>query len=332
MAKQSEFDDLFNPQVEMNEGTSKKSSDYEPSSDKGKNGVYQSVIRFVTWWENPKQSIQEKWVAWLMDPITNKGKYVDCPSTIGKPSPLADMYWKLKKSESVADQKKAEIFSRRHNYSCLVQVVKDDNAPDLVGKILVWRFGKKIWDKINAELKPVYGEPHNPFDLLNGKAFGLTITKVSGYNNYDQSKFVDKAIPLLIPDETGKLVPINTSSDKKAVFEFLKTNSGDLNKYAYKEWDQDTLDYVNNVINAVTGQHSFSTKLADTNNANVGANPVAAKPKVNDGIIKTDISIDEIGNSDYTTGLESFNSGTDDLGSIGNLGGLGSLDDIMKGL
>jgi hypothetical protein len=121
---------------------------------------------------------------------------------------LQDMFFKLRKSESVQEQKKAEIFSRRHNFATLVQVIKDENQPELEGKILTYRFGKKLWEKIQAELKPIMGEPHNPFDLLAGKAFHLKITKVSGFNNYDQSK--------VIAAVTGQAPATNNMADVQA--------------------------------------------------------------------------------------------------------------------
>ena len=220
---QQDYDALFSPTVDMGEATKKSAEDYQVGADKGKGGVYQSIIRFVPWHKNPNQSIQEKWVSWLVDPVTQKGRFVDCPSSVGKQSLLQDMYWKLKKSDSIQEQKKADVFSRRHNFCALIQIIKDENQPELEGKVMAYRFGKKLWEKINAEMKPIIDEPHNPFDLLNGKVFQLVITKVAGFNNYDQSKFVDKVVPLCMPAADGKLVPINAQSDKAMVFKFLQT-------------------------------------------------------------------------------------------------------------
>ena len=123
MNEQENYENLFSPQVDMGE-TTKSTEDYQVGADKGKGGVYQSIIRFVPWHQNPKNSIQEKWVSWLVDPVTQKGRFVDCPSSIGKQSLLQDMYWKLKKSESVQEQAKADVFSRRHSFSALIQVIK----------------------------------------------------------------------------------------------------------------------------------------------------------------------------------------------------------------
>jgi len=330
--KDQDYAALFNAPVELNDTPAKNAGEYTPSAEKGTNGIYQSIIRFIPWWQNPKNSIQEKWVSWLVDPVTNKGKFVDCPSSIGKPSPLQDTYWKLKKSESVQDQKKADIFSRRHSYSCLIQVIKDDHNKELEGKILNFRFGVKVWEKIQSELKPPIGEPHNPFDLLKGKLFALKITKVSGFNNYDQSKFVDKVIPLVIPNEQGKLVPITEKSDKATVFTFLKEHSSDLTKHAYKEWDQDTHDYVNQVIVAVTGYGNTASNYASISNKNVGSNPTGtgkpATPK--SGITSQDITLDDLNTDLNLTNLPDDLDLPDLSSSNGGIGG--DLADALAGL
>jgi hypothetical protein len=324
MAQNENFDELFNPSVDMGAAAKSNLVDYTPSAAKGKNKVYQSLVRLIPWHEDPKKSIMEKWTCWLVDPISQKGKFVDCPSSIGKPSLLQDMYWKLKKSDSVQQQKAAEIFSRRHAFSSLVQIIKDDNQPELEGKILVWKYGKKVWDKINGELKPLIGDPHNPFDLLKGKIFALVITEVSGFNNYDQSKFVDKSIGLCIPNEQGKLIPINEKTDKASVLEFLKENSPELSKFGFKEWDADTHDYVNAVITQVTGKASESSNYASlqsTTNETKTSKPAAQKAKTS-GITSSDISLEEI-------------DGLGDIGSVDmpELGGIGGdLDEALSGL
>jgi len=326
MAEQENYDQLFNAPVEMGE-TKNASDDYQAGADKGKGGIYQSIIRFVPWHQNPKNSIQEKWVSWLIDPLTQKGRFVDCPSSIGKPSILSDMYWKLKKSESLLEQKKADVFSRRHSFTTLIQIIKDDNQPELEGKIKVYRFGKKLWEKINSEMKPVIGDPHNPYDLLNGKIFGLVITKISGFNNYDQSKFIDKVIPLCMPNEEGKLIPISAETDKGVVFNFLKENSPDLARYGFKEWDNDTHDYVNGVIMAVTGQAPAPNNMASINET-IQSNKTVSLPKAeSSGITSTEISLGDI-NVASNTNLPEI-----EMPDLPDIGGIpGDLDSALADL
>ncbi len=246
------LNDLFNLSADdlIQKSESKTTDRWNPSADKGKEGVYSAVVRFIAWHENPKKSIMKKWTCWLVDPLTDKGRYVDCPSSIGQKSPLQDIYWKLKKSESVAEQKLADKFSRRQSFAALVQIIKDDNAPDTVGKVFVWNFGVKIYNKIQEQMQPEFGTPHIPFDLFEGKPFHVKITKVAGYNNYDNSRFLDNPHPIMV--EGTKMS--KTPEDMEKIIEFLKSSSPNLSKYDFQDWDDDTSAYVNDVIqNTVPG-------------------------------------------------------------------------------
>jgi hypothetical protein len=313
------YEALFNPNVEIKEQNLKNTDEYNAGAEKGQGGVYKAIIRFIPWWQDPTHgSIQEKWVAWIEDPLTQKGRAVDCPSSVGKPSLLQDMYWKLKKSDNISMQKKADIFSRRHTFASLIQVIKDQQQPELEGKILIYRYGVKIWEKINAELKPLIGEKHDPFDIVNGKIFGLVITKVSGYNNYDQSKFLNEKIPLCIPKD-GKLKPIDDKTNRADVFNWVKTNSPDLGKYAFQEWDQETIDYVNHVINSVTGQASTSQNYASVRNDKGKSKPSDS------GIISQELNL-----SDLDVKIPDLN--IPELDSQSSIGIEGDLDDVLKNL
>jgi hypothetical protein len=342
MSTNYDMDALFHPKVEIgSEKPSKNLTEYNPTADKGQNGVYKSIIRFVTWWQDPQHSISDKWVCWLVDPVTNRGKLVDCPSSVGKPSPLQDMFFKLRKSESVQEQKKSEIFSRKHQSTAIIQVIKDDQNKDAEGKLFIWKFGKKVSEKIEAEKKPVYGEPHEPFDLLDGKAFALIITKVSGFNNYDQSKFLDKKIPLLLPmDKDGKvapisaetkLQPINERTPREIVFNYLKDNSPDLSKYAFQEWDQEVREYVNQVILAVTGQ-TPSSGFADVRNNKTSAPQAPQASKTSgSGITSSELSLDDL---DTASSLGSGMPNLDlpDLNTTNDFGLPGDLNDALGNL
>jgi len=320
-----DYNSLFDPKIEV-ENSKKNTEEYSPSAEKGQGKVYKSLIRFVSWWENPNKSYIDKWVCFLIDPISERGRYIDCPSSIGKDSPLQNMFFKLRKSESVQEQKKAQIFSRRHSFAALVQVIKDDNAKDLEGKILVWRFGQKVYDKINAELNPVYGDIHNPFNLLNGKLFQVVITLVSGYNNYDQSKFIEKVVPLCMFNEKNKLIPINEKTDKKVVYEYLQKNSPDLKKYEYQEWTNEINEYVNHVIVATTGTTS-SINYANVNESTRSDNLVGNKKS--SGITSTELTIDDLNIEHGVSSLPPF-----DIPELPDMrGGIsGDLDEALKGL
>jgi hypothetical protein len=240
------FQDIFNLNnddfVEKTE--TRESELYKPDPKKGKDNVYKSLIRFVPFHKDPKKSKVKKFSYWLTDPLTGDSFSVDCPSSVNQKSIIQDTYWKLKKSPSVAEQKLSDKFKRRENYSALVQILKDDQDPSLVGKIKVLKFGQKLNNILQSELQPEYGKPYNPFDPFKGRVMALTVTIVAGYNNYDVSKFVGEETPLLLD---GK--PLEQSAPAMAKFvEFLKTNSPDLSNYDYKDWNDETRDKVKTVI------------------------------------------------------------------------------------
>ncbi|MFW9952241.1 MAG: hypothetical protein ACFFKA_19140, partial [Candidatus Thorarchaeota archaeon] len=114
-----DYNGLFSPGVEMPTENQKGPIDeFRPAAAKGKNNVYQAIVRFIPWWKNPKyESIKEKWTCWLVDPVSEQGRSVDCPSSIGKPSILQDMYFKCKNSDNVLLQDKKDVFSRRKQYA-----------------------------------------------------------------------------------------------------------------------------------------------------------------------------------------------------------------------
>jgi len=240
------FQDIFNLNnddfVEKTE--TRESELYKPDPKKGKDNVYKSLIRFVPFHKDPKKSKVKKFSYWLTDPLTGDSFSVDCPSSVNQKSIIQDTYWKLKKSPSVAEQKLSDKFKRRENYYALVQILKDDQDPSLVGKIKVLKFGQKLNNILQSELQPEYGKPYNPFDPFKGRVMALTVTIVAGYNNYDVSKFVGDETPLLLDGQ-----PLEQSAPAMAKFvEFLKTNSPDLSNYDYKDWNDETRDKVKTVI------------------------------------------------------------------------------------
>jgi len=271
----------------------KKSSStdvFKPHPDKGKEGVYSAVVRFVTWYKDPKKSINKKFTCWLEDPLTDTGKYVDCPSSVGKPSIINDIFWKLKNSESASDQKLTENFSRRPVYASIVQIIKNDNDPDSVGKLMVWNYGMKIHTKIQEQIQPDFGEPHIPFDIFNGKPFHVKVQKLGGFNNYDSCKFLDTKQPLLIDGKPIKLTddPEENQKVKEKVIKFLEENSPDLDRYDYREWDQETTDFVMDVIKNTIPDGKIIEKILKKNN--MKTQQTSSKAKIVEDPLKSESS------------------------------------------
>lgn len=269
------YQDLFNLGADDFQDTTQKPKGeierYKPTAKDGKDNVYKSVVRFLPWHANPKKSIMSKWTAWLTDPVSGDGKYVDCPSSVGKKSLLQDVYWKLKKSESVAEQELAKSFSRRQTFASLVQIIKDENQPDLVGKILVFQYGIKIHNKLMAQIKPEFGTPHIPFDLFEGRPFLLKITLVSGYNNYDECTFLDEKMPFVLDGESMEKTPENLEK----IVAHLKEKSPDLSKYDFREWDDDMHAFVATVIKNTIPKGKVIESIKSQNAQSFSAAPAA---------------------------------------------------------
>ena len=80
---------------------------------------------------------------------------------------------------------------RRLSYYSNIYVVKDPANPENEGKVFLYKYGKRIFDKLNEAMNPEFDDetPMNPFDLWEGSNFRLKIRKVEGYRNYDKSEF-----------------------------------------------------------------------------------------------------------------------------------------------
>lgn len=207
---------------------------YKPYPELGKDGVYKALIRFLPNVYNPKKSKIHQYYVWLKDPLDGTNFKALCPSTVGKKSILKDIYWKLKNSTSAKDQDLSKQFSRKEDFFSLIQVVQDPNRPDLEGKIMYLKFGKKVNDLIEQQIKPEYGNPSNPYSVFDGKYFGLHVRKVGEWNNYDLCQFVGEKCPIRI---NGADIE-KTEEGKKKVEEYLKTGPSDLEKNDYKEWNE----------------------------------------------------------------------------------------------
>jgi hypothetical protein len=205
---------------------------YKPYPELGKDGIYKSLVRFLPNVSNPKKSKVHQYYVWLKDPVDGTNFKALCPSTVGKKSILKDIYWKLKNSPSAKDQEISKSFSRKEDFYSLIQIVRDSNRPDLEGKIMVLKFGRKVNDLIEQQIKPEFGNPSNPYDLFEGKNFGLHVRKVGDWNNYDLCQFVGDKGPISI-----KGTPVEKDEkSKKTITDYLKTGPLDLDKYDYKDW------------------------------------------------------------------------------------------------
>jgi hypothetical protein len=239
--------DIFNLGVEDVEThqapTSTASNEvYKPTADDGKDGTYKALVRFVPNPENPRNSLIQKYVHWMTN-SSGDGKLVDSPSTIGEKCPIADVFWKLRKSDSAVDRKASEKLKRRQQYYALIKIIKDPQNPDLEGTYKVFKFGYKIKEKIDAELKPDFGEPTQVFDLFEGKNFELIITRQGDFNNYDKSKFSASKSAIIMGD-----APAERNKETMTAIKAELDTAPSLKGYDYQAWDEETRTFVNDVL------------------------------------------------------------------------------------
>ena len=112
-------------------------------------------------------------------------------TTIGKKDPVSEYNRTLWNSGIEANKEIARKQKRRLTYFSNIYVVSDPKNPQNEGKVFLYKYGKKIFDKINDLMNPEFEDetPVNPFDFWEGANFKLKIRKVEGYQNYDKSEF-----------------------------------------------------------------------------------------------------------------------------------------------
>jgi hypothetical protein len=123
-------------------------------------------------------------------------------TTIGQQDPIAELNTRLWNSGVESDKETVRKQKRQLNYYSNIYVVKDPANPANEGKVFLFRYGKKIFDKITDLMNPQFEDekPVDPFNLWTGANFKLKIRKFEGYPNYDKSEF-DSASPLLDDDD-----------------------------------------------------------------------------------------------------------------------------------
>jgi hypothetical protein len=97
---------------------------------------------------------------------------------------------------------------------------------------------------IEQQIKPEFGNPSNPYDLFEGKNFGLQVRKVGEWNNYDLCQFVGDKMALIIEGDAVE----KTESGRDIVTKYLKTGPLDLDKYDYNDWSDEESDKIMRII------------------------------------------------------------------------------------
>ena len=191
---------------------------WKPTVDKAGNGY--AVIRFLPGTEENLPFVRY-WDHGFKGP-TGQWYIENSLTSIGQPDPVGELNSRLWNSGIESDKDRARTQKRRLHYVTNIYVVSDPSAPQNEGKVFLYKFGKKIFDKIYDQMNPAFADetPIDPFDMWEGADFKLKIRNVEGYRNYDKSEFASAAA-LLNAEEAkleevyGKLNNLNEFTDPK---------------------------------------------------------------------------------------------------------------------
>ena len=171
---------------------------WKPEMDKTGNGY--AVIRFLPAPENEELPWAKLYTHAFQGP---GGWYIENSlTTLGQKDPVSEYNRELWNSGNDKDKETVRKQKRKLSYYSNIYVVKDPANPQNEGKVFLFKYGKKIFDKIMEAMQPEFEDetPINPFDFWQGANFKLKLVKKDGYWNYDKSEF-DRVDPLLEDDD-----------------------------------------------------------------------------------------------------------------------------------
>ena len=192
MKKQNSLDSLLGAAQKESAPQEKKSYVderlWKPTMDKSGNGY--AVIRFLPSCEGEDLPWAKVWNHAFQGP-TGQWYIENSLTTLGNNDPVSEYNSKLWNSGVESDKETARKQKRKLQYFANIYVVSDSANPQNEGGVFLYRFGKKIFDKVMEAMQPAFEDesPINPFDFWNGANFKLKLRKVDGYWNYDKSEF-----------------------------------------------------------------------------------------------------------------------------------------------
>ena len=176
---------------------------WKPELDKTGNGY--AVLRFLPAVKDEDLPWVKMWSHAFQGP---GGWYIENSlTTMNQKDPVSEENSRLWNSGIEADKEIARKRKRKLSYYANVLIVSDPKHPENEGQVKLFKFGKKIFDKITDKMQPQFEDekPINPFDFWEGADFKLKIRKVDGFWNYDKSEF---AAPSPIADDESKIESI----------------------------------------------------------------------------------------------------------------------------
>ena len=252
------FEKVANPQSEQKSFTDDRF--WRLEGDKAGNGT--ATIRFLPRVEGDELPWVRIFSHGFQGP-TGKWYIENSLTTLGENDPVGELNTQLWNSGSEANKEIARKQKRRLSFTANILIVSDPKHPENEGKVFLWKFGKKIFDKIMDKARPTFEDekPVNVFDFWEGANFKLRMRKKDGYANYDESAFME---PSAIGDDET-IVKIANAQHKLAEFTDRKN---------FKSYDE-----LKKKLNEVLSGDSFASKSA-AQIAEDEDRPVAQAPKI----------------------------------------------------
>lgn len=187
-SKVSNLEDLVKKLEDQNKKESYRDERFwRPEMDKSGNGF--AIIRFL-----PEVAEEDlPWVKYYNHAFNGPGGWYieNCLTSLGQKDPVSELNTQLWNSGVESDKNIARDRRRKLHYVSNILIVSDPSNPQNEGKVFLFRYGSKIFEKIQEAMKPEFKDEEaiNPFDFWKGANFRLKIRKVAGYTNYDKSEF-----------------------------------------------------------------------------------------------------------------------------------------------
>ncbi len=161
---------------------------WKPEMDKSGNGY--AVIRFLPAPDGEELPFAKVWSHAFKGP-GGQWYIENSLTTLGKDDPVGELNRELWNSGRESDKAVARAQKRKLSYYSNIYVVSDPAHPENEGRVFLYKYGKKIFDKLVEAMQPAFADetPIDPFNFWNGADFKLKIRKVDGYWNYDKSEF-----------------------------------------------------------------------------------------------------------------------------------------------
>ena len=236
LKKQSSLGSLTSKLVKEVEKMSTKTGGddrlWKPEMDKTGNGY--AVIRFLPAPDSEDLPFVKLYSHAFQGP---GGWYIENSlTTLGQKDPVSEYNSMLWNNGTDAGKDAARKQKRKLTYISNIYVVKDPANPQNEGRVMLYKYGKKIFDKLTAAMQPEFEDEEaiDPFDFWQGANFKLKAKNVAGYRNYDSSEFAAQSA-LLDDDDAMEAIWKKQSS----LQEFVAADQ-------FKDYDalKTRLDYV----------------------------------------------------------------------------------------